>query len=79
MLDEWQSGHLVVRPFEIGKYSKTFNDISNHITYTLTQEAHSEQIADRFRVWAEERYVMFARLVAPLLNDAHQLVRAGSL
>ena len=79
MLDEWQSGHLVVRPFEIGKYSKTFNDISNHITYTLTQEAHSKQIADHFRVLAEERYVIFAHLVAPLLNDAHQLVHAGSL
>ena len=39
------------------KYRRIYTDILNHITALVDSDPQADQIADRFKSWAEERCV----------------------
>lgn len=44
-------------PFEAGEYTKTYIAIRSYITALLDDDTAADQIAGRFKLWAEERCV----------------------
>jgi hypothetical protein len=54
-LEEWRSGNLIRKPFEIDKFVGTYAGIRGHITELLDDDQQTEQITDRFKSWVEER------------------------
>ena len=44
-------------PFEAGEYTKTYIAIHSYITALLDDDMAADQIAGRFKLWAEERCV----------------------
>jgi len=57
-LPEWRSGHVVWGPFETERFPGAYADILTYITDCLGHDPQTEQVVDRFRAWAEERYVI---------------------
>jgi len=57
-LPEWRSGHVVQKSFETERFASAYADILTYITDRLEHDPQTEQVVDRFRAWAEERYVI---------------------